>query len=211
MRFIISLVFLLAIYTSVTGQRISNADSLAIMNKKFDDWNKGWRIKETTKWYSETANNGIVIQNSFPKGGADTDPRGKNFAYRIFFSRVINETGTPLELTINFPADSFAIPPAPDAYLKVFLPPDTMSLNKELLYNYGLDLKSYLDNGPNTPTQLQRTINPNEECLFYVGVLFYQADGVVRAEFVAKEQELFYRITPQLGSELIPCGQIGFK
>jgi len=130
------------------------------------------------------------------------DSTGKNFGYRIFWTRVINETATPLELTINFPADSFAILPSPDSYFKLFLPPDTMTL------------KSFLDTGINKPTMLQRTINPKEACLFYIGALFYQGEGVARAGLVLKEQDLFYSIrgiAPQLDSALIPCGQIVFK
>jgi hypothetical protein len=42
---------------------------------------------------------------------------------------------------------------------------------------------------------MQRTINPKEACLFYVGVLFYQADGTTRAGLVLKEQAFFYRIS----------------
>ncbi len=216
MRFIIPVVFFLSFCTFVMGQRISKADSIEIANK-IDDWNKGWKIKDyklATKWYSETASKGVIIQNSFPKGGPYTDPTGKKFGHSIFWTRVINETATPLELTINFPADSFAILPSPDSYLKLFLPPDTMTLDKEWLYDYGATgLKSFLDTGLNKPTMLQRTINPKEECLFYIGALSYQSGGMVRAGLVLKEQNLFYRISiiPHFDSALFPCGHIIFK
>ena len=145
-----------------------------------------------------------------------TDSTGKNFSYGIFCTRVINETATPLELTINFPADSFAILPSPDSYLKLFLPPDTMTLDKESLSDYGVTgLKSFLDTAFNKPTMLQRTINPKEECLFYIALVFHRCliDGAVRAGLVLKGQDLFYRISivPQIDSALIPCGQIVFK
>jgi hypothetical protein len=64
----------------------------------------------------------------------------------------------------------------------------------------------------------QRTINPKEECLFYIGAVFYQARctawkdesrGGNRAELVLKGQDLFYRMIPQIDS--LPCGQIVFK
>ncbi|MGH9927163.1 MAG: hypothetical protein ACRD5B_17500, partial [Nitrososphaeraceae archaeon] len=84
--------------------------------------------------YSDPTGKGVIIQNSLPKSGgvADeksryTDSTEKNYRYAIFWTRVINETATPLELTINFPADSFAILPSPGSYLKLFLPPDTMT------------------------------------------------------------------------------------
>jgi len=206
-------------------------DSIEITNR-IDDWNKRWKIKDyklaTTD--SETASQGVIIQNSFPKGDRHTDSRGKTFGIAIFWTRVINETATPLELTINFPADSLAILSSPDSYLKIFLPPDTMTLDKVWLYNYGVTgLRSFLDTGLNKPTMLQRTINPKEECLFYIGVLRYQvpnqapgtrraglhqaSGGVIRTGLVLKEQDLFYRIsiTGELDSALFPCGQIVFK
>ena len=52
--------------------------------------------------------NGIIIQNSFPKGGpyAGSINKNYNYSYLVFFTRLINETGTPLDLTVNFSADS---------------------------------------------------------------------------------------------------------
>jgi hypothetical protein len=159
---------------------------------------------------------GVIIQNSEgPRGGPYTDPGGKKFGYSIFWTRVINETATPLELTINFPADSFKIPPSPDSYLKLFVPPDDpMTRNKGSLYDYGSKfLKSFLDTGINKPTSLQRTINPKETYFFYIGALSYKSGGMVRAGLVLKDQELFYRIgiIPHFDSALFPCGHIVFK
>lgn len=231
MRCPISVMFFLSVCTLATGQRIPKADSMTGMNKT-DAWNKGWMVKDqtlATRWYSESASNGVIIQNSLPKGGRYTDAAGKIFGYRIFFTRVINETGTHLELSIHFPADSFTNLPPPDSYFKLFLPPDTMTLDKEILYDYGATgLASFLNTGLNKPTMLERTINPGEECLFYIGTLFYQATGdrsaraprlrtqqggAVRAELVLKEQNLFYSISivGQFDSGPIPCGRIIFK
>jgi hypothetical protein len=158
--------------------------------------------------YADSTGIVVIIQNSLRKGGKYTDPTGKDFFSVIYWYRVINETATPLELIINFPADSFATLPSPDSYLKAFLPLDTMTLGKETLYAYGATgLKSFLDTGLNKPTMLQSTINPKEACLFYIGVLYYQAWAPARAELVLKERDLFYRI----GGIEIPCGQIVFK
>jgi hypothetical protein len=79
-----------------------------------------------------------------------------------------------------------------------------MTLDKVSLHGYGLtDLKSTLDTGLNKPMMLQRTINSNEECLFYVGVLRYQVPnqrpgtrhqkggGVTRTGLILKEKNLF--------------------
>jgi hypothetical protein len=225
------MMFFLTVCTLAMGQRMPKADSIKGVNKT-DAWNKGWMAKDqtlATRWYSESASNGVIIQNSFPKGGRYTDAAGKIFGYRIFFTRVINEIGIPLELTIHFPADSFTNLPPPDSYFKLFLPPGTMTLDKEVLYDYGATgLESFLNAGLNKPTMFQRTINPQEEYLFYIGALFYQANGernaraprlraqqggAVRAELVLKEQNLFYSISivGQFDSGLIPCGSIIFK
>ena len=83
-----------------------------------------------------------------------------------------------------------------------------MTDDKESLYDFGATgLKSFLDTGLNKPTTFQRTINPKEECLFYV--LAIPGAGC-RASFVLKGLDLFYRINiiPDL---LMPCGQIVFK
>jgi hypothetical protein len=165
-----------------------------------------------TSWYSETNTNGIVIQNSFPKGGPYTGPTKKNFNYShlVFFTRIVNETETPIELTINFSADSIPIPDSPDTFVKLFLPSDTMTHDKQSLYDYGVKSLVSFDN----PTRFQKTIGPHEECLFYVVSVFYQTRATAenhqrggnRAELVLKGQDLFYRMPPQI--ESLPCGKI---
>src|SRR5688572_28030879 len=89
MRLTICLGVYFSFYTFVTGQSLDQTTN--------------------TKWYSETISNGILIQNSFPKGGPYPGFRGKNsnYSFLIFSTRVTNETTRPLELKINFPADSF--------------------------------------------------------------------------------------------------------
>ncbi|MEL7124006.1 MAG: hypothetical protein AAFO07_31500 [Bacteroidota bacterium] len=188
MRFTITIIFFLCVGTFVKGQEIN--------------WD----------WYSETTNNGIIIQNSFPKGGPYTGPTKKyfNHSYLVFFTRVINETDKPFELSLNFSADSIPIPNSPDTYMKLFLPPNKMTLEKQVLFSYGLTELGSFDKA----TSFQKTINPKEDCLFYVVAFFYQTKkelwksyrGGNRAELVLKGQELFYRIPPQL--DLMPCGRI---
>lgn len=217
-------IILLTICSSLFGQTFdseskytdSTGKSVIIQNS----FPKGGGYIDGISGYTDFTGNGVITQNSFSIGREDigrkrgyTDSTGKNYGYAIFWTRVINETATPLELTINFPADSFAIFPSPASYLKLFLPPDKMTLDKQSLYNYGITgLKSFLDTGFNKPTMLQKTINPNDECLFYIAALSYQAGGTSRAGLVLKGQDLFYRISIEpLGTALIPCGQIVFK
>lgn len=218
MRYITFLVFFLSLCTYAVGQSISNADSIGIMCK-VDNWNKGWKTGlnkswkvndyrlKATKLYSETSINGVILENSYPKGGGYTDPNGQRFGYTIFWTRLVNETDAPLELTISF--NSYTIFPSPESFLKLFLPTDTMTFSKTVLYDYGVDLESFLAAGFHSPTMLQATINPNEEYFFNIGALFNQENGVARAELVLKGEDLFYRILgPQLDPVLIPCGHI---
>ena len=61
--------------------------------------------------------------------------------------------------------------------IKILLPSDTMTLDKEPLFDYGLtDLKSFLDNSIHKPSSLKRTINPKESSGFYVVILFDQTE-----------------------------------
>ena len=116
MKYLFALLFFFMISTSGKGQNI-HAD-----------------------WYSESDYNGIIIQNSYPKGGPYTGPTEKhfNYSYLVFFSRVINETSHPIKLDLEFSADSVAIPGSPETYVKVFLPADTMTMEKRSLFSYGV-------------------------------------------------------------------------
>ena len=121
--------------------------------------------------YEYTESNGarLIIQNSFPKSGITyTDPNGKKYVYAVFWTRIINETFDPLELTIDFPLDSFEIPSSSGNYMKLLLPSDTMTIDKEPLYDYGLEIKSFLDNNRLKSSSLKRTINPKGSTTFYV-------------------------------------------
>jgi len=162
----------------------------------------------TDSTYTNSNGIDITIQNSFPRGGPYTDPTGKTFGQAIFWSRVINESDIPIELTINFPADSLAVPTWPDYRPRFYVSQDAS------LYNLNqTDLHTFLDTGLNQPTFLRKTLAPKEECLFNIGTVNYQPGGMVRAGLVLKEQALFYSISiiPHFDSALFPCGQIVLK
>lgn len=191
MRLVISLVFCLLTCSFVQGQKVDS------------------------KWYSETESNGVVIQNSYPKGGrypGSTD-RHFNYSYLVFYTRVVNETANPLEISLNFSSDSIPIPNSPDTFVKLFLPADKMTQEKEQLLSYGImELESLYDS-----TGFQKLLNPQEDCLFYVVAVFFQTRseaweqerGGNRAELILKGNDLFYRMTPQI--ESLPCGEITSK
>lgn len=171
--------------------------------------------------YTNSTGNSIIIQNSLPLGGIGfTDNTGISFRHRLFWTHVINEADTPLELTITFPADSIALPEK-NSYVKVFLHPDGVTQESKTLFDDGkakdfagklfgdtTKLKSLC----HIPTKIQKIIKPKEAILFCTVVLRHNPKGVnsPRAGFVLKQQGLFYKI-PDLGSTLIPCGNIVFK
>lgn len=190
MRIVASVVLCILIYTCILGQA---PDTYA---------------------YSQSESNGVIIQNSFPKGGPYTGRTTEHYNYSqlVFFSRVINETENSLELNLEFSADPIPIPDASDTYVKLFLPPDTMTFDKQSLFNYGVtELESFDES-----TSMQRKLNPGEDCLFYVVAIFYQTKedawqqnrGGNRAELVLEGQDLYYKMLPQV--ENLPCGQITF-
>ena len=161
----------------------------------------------------------LLIQNYDPKGNGSLDgtgnygyknPEGKNFGYIVFLTKIINKTTDPVEINMNFSADSVAIPRQPQAYVKFFIPPDIMTFAKESLNDFGLtDLKSFLDKNYYKPSQIKRTIKPNDECYFYVVAISKGYYGVARAGLVLKDQNLFYQ-TNMLDS-LISCGNVVFE
>ncbi|SNR14712.1 hypothetical protein [Tenacibaculum jejuense] len=166
------------------------------------------------KWYSESNNNGIILQNSFPKGGLYKGSKKEYFNYSclVFFSRVINQTKKTVELTVDFPTDKIGIPNSPNTFVKLFLSSDKMSLEKQSLFNYGLTDFDTLDDS----TIVQKTIQPNEDHLFYVIAIFFQTKndaknenrGGNRTELVLREDNLYYKMLPQI--ELMHCGKINF-
>lgn len=95
---------------------------------------------ENDMWYSETVSNGVRIQNSFPKGGPYTGNVEKwyNHSYLVFFTRIVNETENSLHLTMHFSGDSIPIAGSPNTFVKLILPPDTMAMEKQHSFSYGI-------------------------------------------------------------------------
>lgn len=165
-------------------------------------------------WYSETEQNGIIIQNSLPKGGPYQGATTGHYnpSYLVFFTRIINKTDKPLELDLDLSADSMAIPNSPDTYVKLFLPKETISMDKRSLFSYGITELASLYQA----TSFKKIIAPNEDGLFYVVAFFYQTRpdawsqerGGNRAELVLKGQNLYYNLLPQI--DHLPVGQLIF-
>jgi hypothetical protein len=168
--------------------------------------------------YVDSMGKRLIIQNSFPKsGGGYTAPNGKKYVYSVFWTRITNETINRIELKIDFPLESFEIPSFSHNYMKLLIPSDTMIIENEPLYDYGLSIKSFLDTGINKSYSLKRTIYPKESTAFYVITLSNKGvDGTLRTGLRLKEQNLFYKISaykstaghPLMDEKEITCGSI---
>lgn len=152
----------------------------------------------TEYYYTDALNNGITIQNSYPKGGLSyTDPQsGMEYAYVVFWTAITNETESNLEMKVIFPKNSFTKPSSPGINFTLYLPTDKPTPEKEQRIDYGLDLKSFLDEHIGQPAELTATIYPNDVYRFYTVALSDQGiDGVVRAGFALNGQDLIYTLS----------------
>jgi hypothetical protein len=163
---------------------------------------------DTEYAYTDATANNLIIRNGLPKGGMEyTDPNGKNYSYRIFWTQIINETENPFELSIEIPEPIFKIQSSD--YFKIFIPTEKMSVDKMSLSDYGLtDLEVVLDSIFLKQTFLQKTVNPNDTSLFYTIILFNEEyEGVVRAGYNLKNDKLFYKVNDME----ISSGQVNLK
>ena len=163
--------------------------------------------------YSDDIGNAMSITNSFPKGGGTySDAAGNTYNYVNFWYRLTNMSEVPMEFKLEFPDKPLTFFPSPNSHIRIYLPSETMTSEKITMFDYGLsNLKGYLDAKFDEPSQLEKTIKPKEEFMFYVSILIYQAQGSARASLVLKENNLFYHIRMDPNSDVIPCGQITFK
>lgn len=174
----------------------------------------------TDTTYVSASGKEVIIQNSYPKGGMIA-PNGKQYidstgernGFAVFWTRIINTSDVPIELNINFPVETHAIFKSPGSYLKLFLPPDVLTYDKLTSFNYGLtELQSYLDANYNKTSTLQKTIQPNEEHIFYIATLSYIASGTPRSGLILKEESLYYRMSLEPdGGGIVSCGKLTFK
>jgi hypothetical protein len=159
--------------------------------------------------YTDSIGHALIIENSYPKGGLKyTDRMGEEYVYAVFWTRITNETNNPFEFKMDFSEDSYELPSSPGRLFKLLIPPDTMTSQKEPLFNYGLDLEKYLDNILINQAVLKRTVNPKSSNGFYIVTLFnIGVDGTLRTGLSIKEQKIFYRVN----DKEIHCGNINLK
>jgi len=214
--------FLMSVFHTSCGQNQTNVPKDNIKSETKDTvTSPGSNEKYQTKYeYTDSIGKSLIILNSFRQGAPYIDPKGISYGKVIFWTRLINETDSPLELKIDFPVDSFEVPGLPGKYYKVLVPPDTMTIDKESLYDYGMTgLKPFLDNNTHKPSSLKRTINPKESSGFYVVILFdHEVGAPFRTGLSIKGQNLVYRISrasearhPLISEKEIDCGSINLK
>ena len=164
---------------------------------------------DTRYMYVDNNEQNLIIENSYPRGGLKyTAPNGKKYVYAVFWTRITNETNNPVELTMKFTEDSYGLQSSPSRFFKLFIPSDTMTIEKEPLFNYGLDLEKYLDKNFNKQDELKRTISSKGSSGFYVATLFNKGvDDTLRTGLSITGQELIYRIN----EKEIHCGNINLK
>lgn len=164
---------------------------------------------------------GITLLPTLPKGGGYTDPAGRNLGYRIFRTRIINDTIVPIGLMLDLPGDSVPVQPGFQRSFRLFLFPEVLTSDQLAYeYNFGIrDVKSYLDTALHKPSGMKITLQPGEDQVLYFGTVF-SAPGAARAKlFVrdpassgAKDQvDLLLDLDLPFSDTLISCGQVVFK
>lgn len=174
--------------------------------------------------YADAMGKRVIFTNSLPRGTAYTAADGQHYFRWIFWSGIINETGKPLEIDMNFPAAYYEVPGANGHRYKILVPPDTMTVDKAQLFNYGMTgLTAFVDTAINKPSTLKRTIQPNQSTGFYIVLLSLSTDVAtgftMRTGLRVKGQNLVYNISryadkkdhPLLSEEEISCGSINFR
>jgi hypothetical protein len=191
MKLVASFILLLACLTT-TGQATRN-----------------WIDSEVK--YTDSKGNLVKLIHSFPKGGGQVYHNGKKYSYVVFWTRVFNQSATPIELQIKFPEVTYF--KSPESYIKIVLPKETMNIDKVQLFDYGLtNLQSLVDDKSNQLSMLQKKISPKEDYLFYLTVFIHtEGNGPSRSKFELKNKDLFYKISIGSDTTVIPSGSLTFK
>jgi hypothetical protein len=170
--------------------------------------NKNWEYSKVV--YNSSVKNKTIITNSLPKGGGIVSYKGKEYNYFIFWTNVRNEAPSPLDLKIKFPTIiSFK---SKETYAKVVFTKSNMTLDKVQEFDYGLTgMPSILNNESNQIKDLYKRISPFKNYLFYSAIFIHKTKWPVRAEYILKDKNLFYKITAGTEVVIVPCGSLDFK
>lgn len=162
---------------------------------------------DTEVKYSFANQKDVIFTHSLPKGGGQYNLKGIKYNHVVFWTRIYNQTSTRIKLQVTFPDITYL--QSPDAHIKILLPKDTMSHEKEQLFNYGLTGFEFLlnDNTRQVKT-LIKTIDPKKDYYFYIPVFMHEINGYARASIVLKGEKLFYKISIGKDTAFIPCGSL---
>ena len=107
----------------------------------------------------DSKGNTAMVTNSLPKGGGVVYQNGKKYGYVVFWTRMSNQSATPIELKLKFPDVTFFKPP--ESYVKIVLPKESMNIEKEQLFDYGLtNLQSLINDESNQLSILKKKDRP---------------------------------------------------
>lgn len=164
---------------------------------------------DTKVIYKDSEGDLITVLNSLPKGGLKyTDPTGKDYVYAVFWSRIINDTEHPIELTLNSFEESYHLASATDRIFKLYIPEDTLAIGNEASVNYGLNLEEFLNDHYLEQPYFNRIIPSKEANGFYFIILFNKGvEGTLRTGLSIKEQSAYYKVNDME----IECGKINIK
>lgn len=170
--------------------------------------NKNWEYSKVV--YTSSTKKKIIITNSLPKGGGIVSYKGKEYNYFIFWTNVLNETPSPLDLIVKFPS---IIPfESKESHAKVAFTKSNMTIDKVQEFDYGLTgIQSLLNNESGQLKDLNNSISPFKNYLFYSAIFIHKTKWPVRAEYILKDKKLFYKITAGTDIVMVPCGILDFK
>jgi hypothetical protein len=190
---------------------VSDGADIKILNstKSIQNRSSSARYIHTSYEYADSSGVQLIIQNSVPKSGINyTAPDGKKYVYAVFWTRIINNTASVVELNIDFPADSFEIPTSSGNYMKLLFSADSVTIAKETLPDYGLKIKYFADNNIHKPSFVRRVIFPKTSGSFYVVPLSTRGvNGTLRTGLKVEGQRLIYKVN----DKEIYCGKINLK
>jgi hypothetical protein len=151
-----------------------------------------------------------IITNSLPRGGGIVYHQGKQYNYFIFWTNILNESSSPLDLKIKFPTTiPFEIN---ESQAKVVFTNSIMTPDKEQVLDYGLtNIASLLNNESNQIKEINKTVSPFNNYLFHTAIFIHKTKWPVRAEYIVKDKKLFYKIIAGTDEIIVPCGSLDFK
>lgn len=164
---------------------------------------------DTKVTYTTSSKQSIIVTNSLPRGGGQVQHKGKEYHYFIFWTSILNESPSTVELDIKFPAINFF--PSKESHFMVSFTKATMSLDKLQEFDYGLtDVPSLLNSESNRLTHLSNKVLSKKEFLFYTPVFIHKTKWPVRTAFIVKDNKLLFKIKAGADSVMVPCGAIKF-